>query len=74
MNCPPKTCHNVESWPLEEVELYIDTVLNVRLFDWPCWPRIYLTRKMKVEPDLRLVMDMFSVRYKCYQSLEIHVS
>ena len=30
-------------------------VLNGRPFDSPCRPRIYLPRKMKVEPDLSLV-------------------
>ena len=29
--------------------------------------------KLKVEPDLTLVQQTFSVRYKCYQSLEIKV-
>ena len=43
-------------------------------FDSLCWPGIYLPRKMKVEPDLSLVWDKFSVRYKCYQSLEIDVN
>ena len=41
------------------------TVLNGRLFDLSCRPRIYLPRKMKVEPDLSLVWDMFLVRYEC---------
>ena len=46
---------------------YTDTVLNVRLFDSPCRPGIYLPRKMnwKEEPDLSLVRDKFSVRYEC---------
>ena len=28
----------------------------------------------KLEPDLSLIRDEFSVRYECWQSLEIHVN
>ena len=38
---------------------------NGKLFDSPCWPRIYLPRKMKGEPDLNLVWDKFLVSYEC---------
>ena len=36
-----------------------------RLFDSPCQPGIYLPRKTKVQPDLSLLQDKFSVRYEC---------
>ena len=50
------------------------TALNGRLFDSPCRPGIYLPTKTKVEPDLSLVRDKFSVRYECWPSLEIDVN
>ena len=40
-------------------------VPNIRLFNSPCQLGIYLLRKMKVEPDLRLVWDELSVRDEC---------
>ena len=53
---------------------YTSTALNGRLFDSPCRPGIHLPRKVKVEPDLSLVRDKFSVRYECLQSLELDVN
>ena len=44
------------------------------VFDSPCGPGIYLPRKVKVEPDLSLLRDKFSVRYECEPSLEIDVN
>ena len=51
---------------------YTCNVLNTRLFDTHCQPKIYLLREMKVEPDLTLVQGESSVRYELLQSLYIH--
>ena len=53
---------------------YTCNVLNTRLFNTHCQPEIYLPREMKVEPDLSLVQDESSVRYKWLQSLYTHVT
>ena len=53
---------------------YTCNVLNTRLFDTHCQPKIYLLREMKVEPDLTLVQGESSVRYELLQSLYIHVT
>ena len=53
---------------------YTCNVLNTRLFNTHCQPKIYLLREMKVEPDLSLVQGESSVRYELLQSLYIHVT
>ena len=53
---------------------YTCNVLNTRLFDTHCQPKIYLLREMKVEPDLTLVQGESSVRYEWLQSLYIRVT
>ena len=53
---------------------YKSTALNGSLFDSPCGPGIYLPKTIKVEPDLSLLRDKFSVRYECEPSLEIDVN